>query len=135
MTRKSRFKICVDRCHFFFYITRCVLHRKTAFPHNNEKNRNRYRDHQCQFPLDRKHNDQCTYNRHRRNKNILRRMMCKLCNIKKFRCELAHQLSHTGIIKVCITQFLNMLKQITPEIGFYPHTKCMSPVSNDISKN
>ena len=28
-----------------------------------------------------------------------------------------------------------MLKQITPEIGFYPHAKCMPPVGDNISKN
>ena len=62
-------------------------------------------------------------------------MMCKFCNIKKFRCKLAHQLSYSSIIKIRITQFLNMLKQITPEIGFYPHAKCMPPVGDNISKN
>ena len=47
-----------------FYITGCILHGKTAFPHDHKKNRNCHRDHQRQFPLDRKHNDQRTNDRY-----------------------------------------------------------------------
>ena len=89
-TGKTGFDLLIDIAGFFLGRTGCLRH-GAAHGHNNDQEyRDRQRHHNCQPPLDLRHNHQRTDDGQHRGQQILRAMVGKLHQLKKVRCQPAH---------------------------------------------
>ena len=132
---KLRLKFRVDRGNRHLHLARCIPHVKPAEHHNRKKDRQHQRKNQGKSPLNPEHENQCAKDGHRRNKQVLRRVMRHLRHVKKICRQAAHQLPHAVVIEEAVIQFLDVPEQISPDVRLDPRPEVMPPVADNVIEN
>ena len=109
-----------------------ALHTKPLAEREPKADRQRDRQHQCQFPAQHEHHDQRAHDGQRADDDVLRAVVAQLRDIEQLARDAAHQHARAVLVVEAEGELLHMFKEVAPHLGLDQHAHAVAEDGDDV---
>ena len=130
-TGQARLNVGVDVAHALLDLPRRLPHLPSSRQRRHKEHRQDDAHDEGQTPFCAEHDDERTYDRDERDKQVLGAVVGKLGDLKKIAREPAHELAGAVFVEIVKAQRLHMAEQRLADIGLDADAEGVAPVGDD----